>query len=89
MPNRASADDDLLARGPFLVAPGERASVNVEPWIGPHTGNALAQANLRDWFQSQAPPRFEPRPFSKWLISPSRKIGCHTTELTSQLLRAV
>ena len=25
--------------------------------------NALAQANLRDWFQSQAPPRFEPRPF--------------------------
>ena len=25
--------------------------------------NALAQANPRDWFQSQAPPRFEPRPF--------------------------
>ena len=40
--------------------------------------NALAQGNPRDWFQSQAPPRFEPRPFSKRHPSPSRKTGCHT-----------
>ena len=35
LPLRASAPNDPLARGPFLVAPGERASVNVEPcfWL--------------------------------------------------------
>ena len=40
--------------------------------------NALAQANPRDWFQSQAPPRFEARPFSKRHPSPSRKTCSHT-----------
>ena len=36
LPNRASAADYPLARGPFLLAPGERASVNVEPCVKCH-----------------------------------------------------
>ena len=55
-------------------------------WRVRPTKECTAQANPRDWFQGKAPPRFEPRPFSKWHPSPSRKTGWSTCDLDRNVL---